>query len=141
MSQESTQDARWRQELYEGLRAIGDFGFPKTCGNCGKLFPDMHSFVHETQEMSHSSGLMDIGMEQNPELTLWRNCPCGSTLMVNCADRRDHSLKGEQRRERFDKLLEMLVAAGYEREFAREELRKVVRGHTSTILDQLTRPL
>ncbi|MFH2008940.1 MAG: hypothetical protein ABI333_20290 [bacterium] len=69
-----------------------------------------------------------------PALQLYRNCPCGSTLLELFRDRRDLSPAGRQRRKRFGELLEQLEQSGLGREIGRSELRRFLRGEDSELI-------
>ena len=124
------------QELYAGLQAIADEAFPRTCGTCGRRIESAADFIRQTQAIRGRSGLKQgYDDDDRPLVELYRNCPCGSTLMEFFGDRRDHSPAGERRRERFGRLMDQLVAAGVPRDVAREELKRLLRGGTSEILE------
>ena len=70
----------------------------------------------------------------NTIVEVYRNCPCGSTLMDFFSDRRDISDSGLRRREKFAELLAYLIEKGWETQLARTELIKVLRGEKSELL-------
>ena len=123
-------------DLYKGMRALADSAFPKECRNCGRSFPDAKSYVSETERLAGGvSGLkQSIDDDGSHIVELFRNCPCGSTLMDAFSNRRDTSPQGLQRRASFGAMLEKLVAAGLEPDIARTELLKIMRGETSILL-------
>lgn len=122
--------------LYDGLRELAESTFPKRCSACGRVFETAADFVSETETVGRGgSGLkQSVDDDGNPIVELFRNCVCGSTLMGFFSDRRDLTERGLQRRKRFGELMDYLVAQGMDRDLAREELKKVVRGEKSEVL-------
>lgn len=116
-------------ELYAGLQAIADSAFPRECGACGRAFESADDFVRQTEAVRGVSGLKQSWDDDDrPLVELYRNCPCGSTMMEFFGDRRDSSPAGLRRRERFGALLDRLVTAGVPADVAREELLLLLRG-------------
>lgn len=122
--------------LYGGLQALAESAFPKRCPACGRSYRDAADYVAQTQRVaSGRSGLkQSVDDDGQVIVELFRNCVCGSTLMDSFRNRRDPSAAGERRRARFAEVLDTLVAQGLERQHARLELLKVLRGEASTIL-------
>ena len=60
--------------------------------------------------------------------------------MDNFANRRDNSTAGQERRERFARLLSFLVESGIDSAVARGELLKVARGGESELLSRIRPP-
>lgn len=125
-----------RDDLYKGMRALADSAFPKKCRNCGREFANAEAFVRETERLAGGvSGLKQSCDDDGSSIVeLFRNCPCGSTLMDSFTDRRDVSEAGLARRRKFGELLDKLIGAGLEREIARAELLNIVRGRPSKLL-------
>ena len=71
---------------------------------------------------------------------VFRNCPCGSTLMDAFNDRRDMSERGNKRRQHFSRMMDYLSEKGIEKEISRIELLKVLRGEKSAILSTIPPP-
>jgi hypothetical protein len=75
---------------YKGLHAVDRESFPKRCANCGRVFPTVEAFVRETSP----AGIGGRGFKRSVDdagaviVELFRNCPCGSTLMDSFSDRR-----------------------------------------------------
>ncbi|MBL1141693.1 MAG: oxidoreductase [Proteobacteria bacterium] len=124
-------------ELLEGLKAIASTAFPKKCSYCGKEFKTAEQFLLETKgTASSSSGLMEsIDDDDNPIVEAYRNCTCGSTLMDIFGNRRNTSEQGLKRREQFGKMLDYLIEQGLDKETARNELLKFVRGEETQRLN------
>ena len=132
MSPTSTDD------LYKGLKALGEGAFPKRCANCGRVYATAEEFLHETLLLNGRSGLRQgLDDEEKAVVELFRNCVCGSTLMDLFGNRRDVSERGQQQRDQFDRLLASMEARGVQRSIAREELRKLLRGEKSALVEGL----
>lgn len=114
--------------LYQGLKAIWDTEFPKTCPKCARVYQSFEEYLVDTYSLEHSSGLMgyDIGQE-GQQVGLFRNCACGTTIMAFCHDRRDLSEAGNKRRELFGELMNRLVDAGISAQEARQKLLSALR--------------
>lgn len=122
-------------EIFAGLQAIADDAFPRACAVCGRTIASPDAFVHETEAIRGRSGLKQSWDDDDrPIVELYRNCPCGSTLMEFFGDRRDTSPAGNRRRERFGQVLDRVVAAGVPREIGREEILRLLRGEPSVVL-------
>ncbi len=122
-------------ELYAGLNAIAADAFPRHCNTCGARFETAEEFLNQTEALRNTTGVRESYDDDDaPLVEVYRNCPCGSTLMEEFADRRDNSPAGVERRRVFDVLTARLVGAGFDQELATRELRKVLRGQPSVIL-------
>ncbi|MES2126292.1 MAG: oxidoreductase [Pseudomonadota bacterium] len=114
------------------MKALAEAAFPKRCACCGRSFDSADQFLTETK------GLRDgrTGLKQaidDAEATIvevYRNCPCGSTLMDFFTDRRDCSEAGCHRRTLFDKLIPHLESKNMTRADARQYLLRTLRGET-----------
>jgi len=132
----------WISEFYQDLQTLVDTAFPKTCPKCGKVYPDSHAFLTETTPvkdltLQDRSGLFSLdGVGSVAAIGVFRNCTCGTTMLADFHDRRDLSAKGNQRRARFDQLLQTLCEHGVDASEGREELRRVLRGQQSLKLQQ-----
>lgn len=125
-------------ELYAGLREMFADSFPRSCRNCQRRFDSLDDWLEHTRPMARGSGLKQSFDEDDQVIVeLFRNCVCGSTLMEACSDRRDQTPEGEGRRERFARLIELLVARGLSREDARLELLAARQGKLSERLRAL----
>jgi hypothetical protein len=131
-------DPNQAMSLFNGLKALSDASFPKKCAFCGQAYANVEEYVRKTEDVLGKSGLKkSYDDDDNPIVELFRNCVCGSTLMDCFNDRRDISGSGLKRRELFGKLLEMLTAKGINRDVARGELMKVLKGEASPIIEKL----
>jgi hypothetical protein len=125
-------------KLIEGLQALSDSAFPKHCAVCGKRFDTVEQFVKETENMRQKSGLRTSRDDDDHTIVeMFRNCPCGSTLMSSFADRRDTSSDGLRRRELFEQLMTILTKRGVETNRARAELLKFIKEGASPLLEKL----
>lgn len=128
--------------LLAGLRELSESAFPKRCATCGRAFASVAEYVLETDRVrADITGLKQSTDEDGSHIVeLFRNCPCGSTLMDVFADRRNTAEAGLQRRKRFGELLAYLVSSGLQAVVARDELLKVMRGEASPLLRSIAPP-
>ncbi|TAK91352.1 MAG: oxidoreductase [Burkholderiaceae bacterium] len=128
--------------LFAGLQALAESAFPKRCASCGRVFETAQQFMQETEAIRRGqTGLkQSLDDDNRTVIEVFRNCPCGSTLMDFFSDRRDLSDGGLKRREKFGLLLEQLIARGLDPGIARSELLKVLRGEGSAVLNQYLKP-
>jgi hypothetical protein len=102
-----------------------------------RSYSDLKSFFEETTQVPSSSGLAEFPAGKRSNVVgVFRNCKCGSTILIACRDRRDLSEAGEERRRNFDRVLDCLERMGIDREQARGELRRFMRGERSELLEQ-----
>ena len=95
-------DADYAAELFKGLKALSDATFPKRCAACGMEYTTVEDYIRDTEDISGQSGLKKgYDDDDKPIVELFRNCPCGSTLMDCFSDRRDLSEAGLKRRKHF----------------------------------------
>lgn len=121
--------------FYAGLHELESAcTFPRHCTKCGRVYESIADFIQQCKETPGSTGLTEYELDERV-VGMYRNCICGSTLMVVCHDRRDMSPAGHRRRQLFGELLDILVAAGLEAQDARQELLLVVRGGSSPLLE------
>lgn len=120
-------------KLYDGLKALSESAFPKKCPTCGRSYASAGDFVRDTRSIRVGvSGLKSTCDEHERSIVeLFRNCPCGSTLMDYFDDRRATNRQGARRRSTFGKMLRLLQENGLAAEEARAELLKVLRGERS----------
>lgn len=128
-----------RPDRYLGLKSLSEQAFPKRCPRCGRIFESAAEFIRSTQTVrTGSSGLKSARDDSDrPLVELFRNCPCGSTLMDRFDDRRDLSDPGLRRRKLFGQLLKVLEDRGMDTELARVELLKLLRGEHSPVLEAM----
>lgn len=128
--------------LVRGLKALVEITFPKKCACCGRSFADVTDFVAQTDAMPNGSQGLKQSLGDNDEVIvdLFRNCPCGSTLMDSFNDRRDSTTKGDTQRQRFNELMTYLQSCGLTSLVARHELLEVMHGRPSSILTKIRPP-
>ena len=128
--------------LIHGLKALAETTFPKRCRCCGRSFTDVADYVAQTHAMPNGAqGLkQSLGDDGEVIVDLFRNCPCGSTLMDSFSDRRDTTQKGEARRQRFNELMAYLQSRSLSASVARHELLEVMHGKPSEILTKIRPP-
>lgn len=77
--------------------------FPKRCNSCGEIYQTREDFIRATHGLKTIDTVFDeIGLQE------YRNCPCGSTLIVWTRDRRDSSEYGKARRKLFNDCVQKL---------------------------------
>ena len=124
--------------LFAGLTALAASAFPKRCNTCGRIYPDVQSFITQTRTIAGHSGLKAVKTDDNSTMVeLFRHCVCGSTLLDFFNDRRDLSDNGLARRARFGELLAYLASRGIPQHQARLEILKVLQGDISQVLSNL----
>ncbi len=130
------------QELFDGLNALAESAFPKSCACCGRTYNTAEEFLNETEKIPTATSSMKSALEEDGStiVEVFRNCPCGSTLMDEFNDRRDMSEKGNHRRQHFNKMMDYLEQKGVSKEISRGELLKVLRGEKSKILSTIPPP-
>lgn len=127
----------FQDDLYAGLSALAETAFPKHCPTCRREFKSAQEFLLETEKLGNRSGLKQSQDDDHVMVELFRNCPCGSTLLECFRDRRDTSEAGLTRRKRFGELLDHLIGLGMDATVARTELLKIAHGQPSEILIKL----
>lgn len=129
-------------ELFKGLRTLAESSFPKVCSSCGKRYETAEEFMRETVAIQDGKSGLKQSYDDDDQTIVeaYRNCVCGSTLMDFFTDRRDLSEQGLARRKKFGELMDFLIENGLDKEIAREELLKVVRGGKSEVLAKYKPP-
>jgi hypothetical protein len=119
--------------FFDGLKALVEAAFPKHCRNCGKVFETASQFIAETTSLYQDiTGLKQSVDDDNLTIVeVYRNCPCGSTLMDFFSNRRDSSEDGARRRGLFNKLLPHLESKGLNEKESRNYLLRVLRGQAT----------
>ena len=95
--------------------------FPKKCNNCKRVYHSIEQYKRETKTLKRKTTIFDaIGLQE------YRNCVCGSTLIVWTQERRDVTDYGVARRKLFDECLEkILKISSAEEDEVREKLRVI----------------
>jgi len=126
-------------DCLNGLTALIDANFPKTCAVCGTTYQTATQFLTMTQNMPSGRSSLKEALEENGStvVEVFRNCACGSTLMDEFNSRRDDSNVGQKHRVKFDQLLIILQNQNIPIEIARTEILKLFNGKKSETLDYL----
>ena len=124
-------------ELFSGLIELAESSFPKTCNTCGRVFETSKQFLKETEDLPSSRSPLKQAVEDDGTtlVEVFRNCPCGSTLMDEFNCRRDLSEKGLRRRNIFSRMYNILTEKGIDANIAKTELLKVANGHRSDLIE------
>ena len=121
--------------LIATLRRLMSDAFPKSCHCCGRRYEDLDEFLEATAAAERGRGLLDVNAAGDQGvIDFVRTCPCGSSLHVVTAERRETSGQGGMLRETFGQLLERLVQDGVPEEVARGELIRCLHGEDSALL-------
>lgn len=126
-----------QEELFASLHALVETTFPKRCRNCGREYADAAAFIRATRPVRPGEAGFKVSRDEDnhPILELFRNCPCGSTLLESFHDRRNESPEGLKRRARFGALLDKLTVGGIDRDTARHELLQMIRGEQNSLFE------
>lgn len=129
--------------INEGLKALIQSAFPKTCNHCGRTYQSADEFFTATNSTDNEAYELQATTDDHGEhiVELFRGCECGHTLTNAFGDRRDISEAGIKRRENFERLMCLVEKQhGVERSVARHELLKIMRGQTSSIINSILPP-
>ncbi|MDT4288339.1 hypothetical protein RO575_02100 [Methylomonas sp. MO1] len=124
---------------FDGLRALLDSTFPKTCRSCGYVYISAEQFFIETQDMPHGRSSLRSAIEDDGLILVevFRNCRCGSTLMDEFGCRRDQSENGVKQRLAFENMLRAMQARNISTDAARMEIIKFLQGQPNTLVAML----
>ena len=100
--------------------ANGSDIFQRKCPNCQQVYNDREQYLELTDRLQQQSTIYEMG-----EVQEYRNCSCGSTLLLVLDDRRDSSDFGHQRRILFDLCCKKLKKL--EPTMETKEVKKTVR--------------
>ncbi|WP_305046969.1 hypothetical protein [Geoalkalibacter sp.] len=124
-----------RQHILDSLKALHADLFPKICGQCGAVFHSSDDYQRKTRRFLTPLRPPSRPSEDLNFVRLYRHCRCGSTLLMQVCDRRDDTEPGRRRREKFQRALDLLVASGWDRNIAREEIQNLLLGEKSSLLE------
>jgi hypothetical protein len=101
------------------LTALYQAKFPKACTTCGRIYETREEYLKATMALAQKSTMVNkMGVQE------YRNCVCGSTLMVWTKERRDNTPFGNRRRELFEACLQKLKSVSRDPEdVLRDRLR------------------
>ncbi|MEM7392597.1 MAG: hypothetical protein AAF492_09625 [Verrucomicrobiota bacterium] len=112
---------------FEDLKSKFYNEFPKSCSSCERVYETLDDFINRTRPIAQGSGLLDsINHPRRKIFDLWRDCVCGSTMMMVCDERRDLSEKGIRIREAIGGILNDLMARGLNYEEAKTKILSLV---------------
>lgn len=101
--------------------------FPKICNNCKTIYETREDYLNATKVLGPTSTVFDaVGLQE------YRNCECGSTLVIWTQERRDNTEYGIARRKLFGLCLEKMkkISDKPERELM-AQLRQLFSGVSS----------
>ncbi|NOQ76599.1 MAG: oxidoreductase [Methylococcaceae bacterium] len=124
---------------FKGLTALIKSAFPKKCRLCGRIYQTADDFLIKTDNMPNDRSSLKEAIEEDGTaiVEVFRNCRCGSTLMDEFNSRRDYSDTGLKNRLEFNNFLIILQNQHIPLEIARSEVRKLLQGKKSDMLDYL----
>ena len=82
--------------------------FPKTCNCCGTVYHSNKEYMDQTAPLNKNIGNVLVS-----SLNCWveyRNCHCGSTLVIVSQNVRDASPSGQRKRDYFQECVEKIGA-------------------------------
>jgi hypothetical protein len=112
------------------LKTLYNEKFPKKCNSCGAVFETRESYLEATKPLSDRNVRFDKFVDKVQE---YRNCTCGSTLMIMMPDRRDMTEFGIERRAIFDQLVALIVEM---KKMDQEDAKKIVRKIFKTLANK-----
>jgi len=93
-------------EIDRDLDRLYSGKFPKQCNTCGRVYATHAEYIEMTRTLRSAGTLYD---DEEREVQEYRDCACGSSLLVLVGDRRDESPFGQARRRMFDSWLGRLA--------------------------------
>lgn len=122
---------RFTQAIETKLERLYRAKFPKACSKCGRIFATREDYLRETAPLRGKSINVDeTGIQE------YRNCICGTTLMLWTSDRRDQTDFGQARRSLFDACLSRLEQISTEDDSVlRARLRRIFRAVSQRFSD------
>ena len=111
------------------LTALYQAKFPKACATCGRIYETREQYLKATMSLGKTQ-VNKMGVQE------YRNCECGSTLMVWTKERRDNSPFGARRRELFDACFDKIKSVSTEPE---DLIRNRLRQLFQDVSDRMTK--
>ncbi len=103
------------QDIFKGT-------FPKKCFTCETIYHSRKEYLEKTLSLAHGGcGTSVFGIQE------YRNCKCGSTLLIRLPERRDNTDLGEKRRKLFNDCLQKLNTNEQIPDFSQSSLRLFFR--------------
>lgn len=112
-------------ESIEGkLKRLYSVKFPKKCNNCGMIYNSRAEYLQQTKAyLDRHNSIME-----KTRVLEFRDCLCGSTLVVVTEDRRDNTPFGVARRKLFDLCVERAVLiSGSDKSVVIQKMREIFR--------------
>jgi len=122
----------------EVFSSKGTFEFPVRCPSCNRSYASADDFVHQTGPPGPQwTSNVSAWNEQSERIV--RRCGCSALIVLPPVMRRDHSSKGEQRREIFADLLAVLEKSDLSRDDARTKLLLTLKMWRNELSDDARR--
>ncbi|HLE12736.1 MAG TPA: hypothetical protein VI754_15885 [Bacteriovoracaceae bacterium] len=121
--------SQFTESIGNKLIKLYDLKFPKKCNTCGRVYQTRNEYLKATNPIKGRTGTV---FAKN-SVQEYRNCICGSTLIVITEERRDTSSFGNARRALFDLCLEKLKSFSKKDE---SELKNIIRNIFRTVIEQ-----
>ena len=113
------------KQVEQKLTAIYREKFPKTCNTCERVFATREEYLEATNPTEKHGIRWDDFIDKVQE---YRNCTCGSTLVIMVPDRRDMSPFGIERRRLFSEFVGKIVQLpGQEQVVVEGQVRVIFR--------------
>jgi hypothetical protein len=113
------------EQVEKKLAEIYKEKFPKTCRSCERVYNTREEYLKATFATEKQGVLWDSFVNKVQE---YRNCVCGSTLMMMVPDRRDMSEFGIKRRRLFNLFSDKIVEiTGQDRLVVEAKVREIFR--------------
>jgi hypothetical protein len=104
--------------------------FPKKCNSCDRVYHNREEYLAATAPTGERHVRFEPKVEKVQE---FRNCVCGSTLLIMLPERRDMSEFGHERRAIFDQMVVLLKEL---KDIDTEEAKIIVRKIFRTLADR-----
>jgi hypothetical protein len=116
--------------FFAGLTALAESAFPKRCNSCGRVFETADHFITGSKALRTGVTGLKQGYDDDGRtiVEVYRNCPCGSTLLDFFSNRRETSEEGQQRRALFNTAKSNLIDRGLNPVEARLCLLRLLHG-------------
>lgn len=111
--------------VHEKLAKLYIECFPKVCATCGREYHNIEDYRQQTKSLPKKT---NVSYHEKYGLAEYRNCVCGSTMLIVTQDRRDRSHYGDLRRELFDHCIEHIQKSQKVSAEDLENIRQRLRG-------------
>jgi hypothetical protein len=117
-------------QIESRLKTLYAEKFPKKCNTCERVYQTREEYLTATAPTGDRHVRFEPKVEKVQE---YRNCICGSTLMIMLPERRDMSAFGHERRAIFDQMVALLKEL---KDIETEEAKVIVRRIFKTLAEQ-----